>query len=80
MRTLVAGDSGIPISKSSSSTTVPTTQRAHRRRNRERKTCVKIVAGAPLPAGWVGKPWALTQGVRKARGAWLLFTDADTFH
>jgi chlorobactene glucosyltransferase len=39
-----------------------------------------VVAGAPLPAGWVGKPWALTQGVRVSSGAWLLFTDADTDH
>ena len=39
-----------------------------------------VVSGAPLPEGWVGKPWALTQGVREARGTWLLFTDADTFH
>ena len=41
---------------------------------------MRVVSGAPLPPGWVGKPWALTQGVREARGAWLLFTDADTFH
>jgi chlorobactene glucosyltransferase len=41
---------------------------------------LKIVEGEPLPDGWVGKPWALVQGVRAARGAWLLFTDADTFH
>jgi chlorobactene glucosyltransferase len=41
---------------------------------------LKIVAGAPLPDGWVGKPWALAQGARIARGAWLLFTDADTEH
>ena len=39
-----------------------------------------VVSGAPLPQGWVGKPWALSQGARESRGAWLLFTDADTFH
>ena len=41
---------------------------------------LRVIAGAPLPDGWVGKPWALAQGVRAARGAWLLFTDADTWH
>ncbi len=41
---------------------------------------LKIVRGGPLPDGWVGKPWALVQGARAARGSWLLFTDADTFH
>lgn len=41
---------------------------------------LRIVHGEPLPAGWVGKPWALTQGMRAARGEWLLFTDADTEH
>lgn len=41
---------------------------------------LRVISGVPLPDGWVGKPWALTQGVREARGAWLLFTDADTFH
>lgn len=41
---------------------------------------LRIVGGAPLPDGWVGKPWALAQGARIARGAWLLFTDADTEH
>jgi chlorobactene glucosyltransferase len=39
-----------------------------------------VIQGAPLPPGWVGKSWALTQGARAARGEWLLFTDADTVH
>ena len=46
----------------------------------QRDPRLKIVAGAQLPDGWVGKPWALAQGARVARGAWLLFTDADTEH
>ncbi len=41
---------------------------------------VRAIYGEPLPEGWIGKPWALTQGVRCARGEWLLFTDADTDH
>jgi chlorobactene glucosyltransferase len=39
-----------------------------------------VVAGAPLPQGWIGKSWAVAQGVDVARGEWLLFTDADTVH
>jgi len=41
---------------------------------------VRLVHGTPLPEGWVGKCWALDQGVKHARGEWLLFTDADTVH
>jgi chlorobactene glucosyltransferase len=41
---------------------------------------LRVVRGEPLPSGWVGKPWALKQGARIARGSWLLFTDADTVH
>ncbi len=41
---------------------------------------VRLVRGSELPEGWVGKCWALDQGVKHAKGAWLLFTDADTVH
>jgi chlorobactene glucosyltransferase len=41
---------------------------------------LRVVDGAELPEGWVGKPWACAQGAAVARGAWLLFTDADSRH
>jgi hypothetical protein len=41
---------------------------------------VRVLAGRPLPRGWVGKPWACWQGVQAAAGEWLLFTDADVVH
>jgi chlorobactene glucosyltransferase len=41
---------------------------------------LRVIRGEPLPDGWVGKPWALEQGVRASSGDWLLFTDADTWH
>ncbi|TDD27796.1 glycosyltransferase [Actinomadura sp. KC06] len=37
-----------------------------------------VVAGAPLPDGWVGKQWALHQGVRAAVGPVVVLLDADT--
>ena len=39
-----------------------------------------VVEGGPLPAGWLGKPWACWQGYQAAEGEVLLFTDADTTH
>jgi len=36
-----------------------------------------VVDGAETPPGWLGKPWALHEGSRVARGELLLFVDAD---
>lgn len=44
-----------------------------------RRGKLKVIHGAPLPAGWVGKPHALHQAAQAARGEWLCFVDADTF-
>ncbi len=42
---------------------------------------VTIISSAPLPAGWTGKLWAVSQGVEAACGAdYLLLTDADIVH
>jgi len=41
---------------------------------------LRVVEGAPLPAGWLGKHWACSQLVQNATGELLLFTDADTRH
>jgi glycosyltransferase involved in cell wall biosynthesis len=38
---------------------------------------VEVLTGAPLPPGWLGKPWACQQLADRARGRWLVFTDAD---
>lgn len=36
-----------------------------------------VVPGAPLPDGWVGKQWALHQGVQAAAGPIVVLLDAD---
>jgi glycosyltransferase involved in cell wall biosynthesis len=39
-----------------------------------------LIDGVEPPAGWLGKPWALHQGSRIARGELLLFVDADLIY
>jgi chlorobactene glucosyltransferase len=36
-----------------------------------------VVEGEEPPAGWLGKPFAMEQAFRHARGEWILATDAD---
>jgi hopene-associated glycosyltransferase HpnB len=43
-------------------------------------TRLRIIEGAPRPAGWSGKLWALAQGVAAAETPYLLLTDADIEH
>jgi len=38
---------------------------------------VRLVVGAPLRAGWVGKQWALQQALELASAPWVLALDAD---
>lgn len=39
---------------------------------------VRVLSGKPRPEGWVGKPWALRQGIDGASGGWIVTLDADT--
>ena len=42
---------------------------------------VTVITGAPLPAGWTGKLWAVSQGIAAAGDAdFLWLTDADIAH
>ncbi|MBK6456765.1 MAG: glycosyltransferase [Gemmatimonadetes bacterium] len=38
----------------------------------------RLVNDPPLPAGWVGKVWALQHGLGEATSEWVLGIDADT--
>jgi 4,4'-diaponeurosporenoate glycosyltransferase len=37
----------------------------------------RVIAGAPVPEGWLGKPWALRQGIDAARTDVVVLLDAD---
>lgn len=39
---------------------------------------IVLLRDPPLPAGWVGKVWALQHALTHARGEWVLGIDADT--
>src|SRR5690242_11706859 len=39
---------------------------------------IRLLRGRTLPPNWHGKAWACAQLAQEARGAWLLFVDADT--
>ncbi len=41
---------------------------------------VSVLKAGKLERGWTGKVNAIWTAARKARGKWLLFTDADTVH
>jgi len=41
---------------------------------------VTVLEALKLEAGWTGKANAVWTAARRARGRWLLFTDADTIH
>jgi glycosyltransferase involved in cell wall biosynthesis len=43
-------------------------------------TGVNVIHAGSLEKGWTGKANAIWTAARKARGRWLLFTDADTIH
>ncbi len=43
----------------------------------ESSSQLEVIHIDELPPGWLGKVHALREGARRARGTWLLFTDAD---
>ncbi|MCI3922528.1 glycosyltransferase [Paenibacillus sp. TRM 82003] len=49
-------------------------------RNKADDRSLRLLRGAELPAGWVGKSHACAQLAGAAAGEWLLFVDADTIH
>jgi len=46
-------------------------------------SCLQVIAAGPLPQGWTGKLWALSEGLREAAidsPDFFLLTDADILH
>lgn len=41
---------------------------------------LRVLKTGELPAGWVGKNFAVSLGAAQASGDWLIFTDADGVH
>jgi len=41
---------------------------------------IKVIKGRPLPHGWVGKNFACHQLSKAAKGEYLFYADADTWH
>jgi chlorobactene glucosyltransferase len=41
---------------------------------------LRVLAGAPLPLGWLGKPWACHQLAQAVDAEVLVFVDSDTWH
>ena len=41
---------------------------------------IRLISGKPLPQGWLGKSFACFQLSQYAKGDYLIFTDADTYH
>jgi glycosyltransferase involved in cell wall biosynthesis len=44
------------------------------------ESTVAVISAPPLPENWAGKNNAMAAGAKIAKGNWLLFTDADTYH
>jgi len=38
---------------------------------------LRVIEGQEPPPGWLGKPYAMQQALNRARGEWILATDAD---